>query len=105
MSYLPTVAIPLKKTDDIDWGTPLKSYIAQNYPSYLDNPSSSTTDGHSPVGYESEIQQFHRMRQDITGGGKDTTGRDLLFRYYGQLDLLELRFVVNESNLKVKFTW
>lgn len=29
--------------------------------------------------------------------GKDMNGRDLLFRYFGQLELLDLRFPVNDQ--------
>ncbi|KAK8106172.1 Vacuolar protein-sorting protein BRO1 [Apiospora kogelbergensis] len=40
------------------------------------------------------------------GAGKDSTaGRDLLYRYYGQLELLDLRFPVDEQHIKISFTW
>lgn len=45
------------------------------------------------------------MRQDTRGAGKDTTGRDLLYRYYGQLELLDLRFPVDENHVRVSFVW
>ncbi|RCH98002.1 bck1-like resistance to osmotic shock, partial [Rhizopus stolonifer] len=45
------------------------------------------------------------LRQDIRGAGKDLTGRDLLYRYFGQLELLDLRFPVDEKHVKVLFNW
>ncbi|PWW73464.1 BRO1-domain-containing protein [Tuber magnatum] len=42
----------------------------------------------------------------MRGAGKDSTsGRDLLYRYYGQLELLDLRFPVEERGVRVGFTW
>jgi len=49
---------------------------------------------------------INRLRQDVRGAGKDSTaGRDLLYRYYGQLELLDLRFPVDEQHIRVSFTW
>jgi hypothetical protein len=42
----------------------------------------------------------------MRGAGKDSSaGRDLLYRYYGQLELLDLRFPVDEQHIKIAFTW
>ncbi|KAI5801018.1 BRO1-like domain-containing protein [Pyronema domesticum] len=42
----------------------------------------------------------------MRGAGKDSAaGRDLLYRYYGQLELLDLRFPVEERGVRVSFTW
>lgn len=42
----------------------------------------------------------------MRGAGKDSAaGRDLLYRYYGQLELLDLRFPVDENHIKISFTW
>jgi hypothetical protein len=48
---------------------------------------------------------LQRLRQDTRGAGKDTTGRDLLYRYYGQLELLDLRFPIDENNVRISFVW
>ena len=45
------------------------------------------------------------MRQDTRGAGKDTTGRDLLYRYYSQLQLLDLRFPIDENHVRISFVW
>ncbi|KAI8643367.1 BRO1-like domain-containing protein [Parasitella parasitica] len=89
---VPFISAPFKKTDDIDWVHPLKKYIARFY---QDDPEK----------YKEETQSFNRLRQDIRGAGKDFTGRDLLYRYFGQLELLDLRFPVDEKHVKVLFNW
>jgi hypothetical protein len=87
------IAVPLKATNEIDWITPLKSYIQNTY-------------GDDPERYAEECATLNRLRQDMRGAGKDSTaGRDLLYRYYGQLELLDLRFPVDEQHIKISFTW
>lgn len=89
----PMISSPLKQTSEIDWVTPLKNYIRQTY-------------GDDPERYAEECNTLHRLRQDMRGAGKDSTaGRDLLYRYYGQLELLDLRFPVDENHIKISFTW
>lgn len=84
---------PLKQTNEIDWIQPLKDYIRQTY-------------GEDPERYGQECATLNRLRQDMRGAGKDSaTGRDLLYRYYGQLELLDLRFPVDENHIKISFTW
>ena len=87
------LSVPLKATNEIDWVSPLKAYIRDTY-------------GDDPERYAEECQSLHRLRQDMRGAGKDSTaGRDLLYRYYGQLELLDLRFPVDEQHIKISFTW
>ena len=89
----PMISSPLKQTNEIDWITPLKNYIRQTY-------------GDDPERYAEECNTLNRLRQDMRGAGKDSTaGRDLLYRYYGQLELLDLRFPVDENHIKISFTW
>ena len=89
----PMISSPLKQTNEIDWVLPLKSYIRQTY-------------GDDPERYAEECNTLNRLRQDMRGAGKDSTaGRDLLYRYYGQLELLDLRFPVDENHIKISFTW
>ncbi|OIW28452.1 BRO1-domain-containing protein [Coniochaeta ligniaria NRRL 30616] len=93
MAQAPMLAVPLKATNEIDWITPLKSYIQNTY-------------GDDPERYAEECATLNRLRQDMRGAGKDSTaGRDLLYRYYGQLELLDLRFPVDEQHIKISFTW
>ncbi|RAK99241.1 BRO1-domain-containing protein [Aspergillus ibericus CBS 121593] len=93
MVQSPMISCPLKQTNEIDWIRPLKDYIRQSY-------------GEDPERYSSECATLNRLRQDMRGAGKDSaTGRDLLYRYYGQLELLDLRFPVDENHIKISFTW
>ncbi|EGO59504.1 hypothetical protein NEUTE1DRAFT_60990 [Neurospora tetrasperma FGSC 2508] len=93
MVQAPMISVPLKATSEIDWVAPLKNYIRNTY-------------GDDPERYAEECATLNRLRQDMRGAGKDSTsGRDLLYRYYGQLELLDLRFPVDEKNIKISFTW
>ncbi|KAL2153350.1 hypothetical protein VTH82DRAFT_4505 [Thermothelomyces myriococcoides] len=93
MTQAPMISVPLKATNEIDWITPLKAYIKNTY-------------GDDPERYAEECATLNRLRQDMRGAGKDSTaGRDLLYRYYGQLELLDLRFPVDEQHIRVSFTW
>lgn len=93
MIQSPMISCPLKQTNEIDWIRPLKDFIRQSY-------------GEDPERYSQECATLNRLRQDMRGAGKDSaTGRDLLYRYYGQLELLDLRFPVDENHIKISFTW
>ncbi|KAJ5758634.1 hypothetical protein N7520_005790 [Penicillium odoratum] len=93
MVQSPMLACPLKQTSEIDWIQPLKDYIRQTY-------------GEDPERYTQECTTLNRLRQDMRGAGNDSaTGRDLLYRYYGQLELLDLRFPVDENHIKISFSW
>ncbi|KAF5325175.1 hypothetical protein D9619_009900 [Psilocybe cf. subviscida] len=85
----PMISIPKKTTEEVDWTTPIRNAIAKSY-------------GESPDNYATECSQLQRCRQDaVRGAGSDNTARDLLYKYFGQLELLELRF----SEIKVNFPW
>ncbi|KAL9612267.1 MAG: hypothetical protein Q9167_003135 [Letrouitia subvulpina] len=87
------ISCPLKQTNEIDWVLPLKAYIREAY-------------GDDPDRYSEECNTLNRLRQDMRGAGRDSAaGRDLLYRYYGQLELLDLRFPVDENHIKISFTW
>ncbi|KAI6364503.1 bck1-like resistance to osmotic shock [Pyricularia grisea] len=93
MAQAPMLSVPLKATSEIDWVAPLKHYIQNTY-------------GDDAERYAEECATLNRLRQDMRGAGKDSTaGRDLLYRYYGQLELLDLRFPVDEQHIKISFTW
>ena len=90
---VPMISSPLKQTNEIDWVAPLKHHIRTQY-------------GDDPERYTEECAQLNRLRQDMRGAGRDSAaGRDLLYRYYGQLELLDLRFPVDENHIKISFTW
>jgi hypothetical protein len=91
MKSTPMVTIPLKGMIDSDWTSPLRQYIAGIY-----GPGNH---------FKDEASQIHRLRQDVRGSAADTIGRDLLYRYYRQLQLLELRIPVNEHGCRMSFSW
>lgn len=89
----PMISCPLKQTNEVDWVVPLKNHIRNSY-------------GDDPDKYSEECNTLNRLRQDMRGATRDTAaGRDLLYRYYGQLELLDLRFPVDEAHVKILFTW
>ena len=79
MVQAPMLSCPLKQTGEVDWIGPLKNYIRMTY-------------GDDPDKYSEECGTLNRLLQDMRGAGSDSaSGRDLLYRYYGQLELLDLR--------------
>lgn len=85
----PLISLPRKTTTDVDFSIPIKQIIAQSY-------------GERPDSYNEEINALNRARGDaVKGAGSDNTARDLLFKYFGQLELLELRF----AEMKATYTW
>lgn len=63
MAQSPTISIPKKSTDEVDWTTPIRNIIAQSY-------------GESPDNYASECAALQRCRQDaVRGAGSDLTGQ------------------------------
>jgi hypothetical protein len=91
--YSPMLSVNSKSTDEADWYAPLAAYITSAH-------------NEDPNKYRDELTSFNRLRQDTRGAGADNTGRDILYRYYSQLQLLDLRFPVGDSaKLPMTFTW
>ena len=86
------ISCPLKATSEVDFLAPLKGYIHSTY-------------GSDPEQYSEELSMLNRLRQDMRGASGESSGRDLLYRYYGQLELLDLRFPIDEAHIKISFTW
>ncbi|KAH9815986.1 BRO1-like domain-containing protein [Melampsora americana] len=86
----PLLWVPSKSTSDVSYGQSIRQTITQTYQE-------------SPDTYKEEILALDRCRQDALRGsaGSDVTGRDLLYKYFGQLELLELRF----PEVRVPFPW
>ncbi|EMD36859.1 hypothetical protein CERSUDRAFT_105916 [Gelatoporia subvermispora B] len=85
----PMISIPKKTTEEADWTTPIRNAISRSY-------------GEDPDNYAAECANLQRCRQDaVKGAGSDMTARDLLYKYFGQLELLELRF----AEIRVNFPW
>lgn len=91
MKVTPLIKVPLKDTQDTDWVYPLRMYLTGIYG--------------SADQFGEEISSLQHLRQDVRGSAPDTTGRDIVYRYYGQLELLDLRIPVHDHACKVAFTW
>jgi hypothetical protein len=92
MSRIPVVGLPKKLTDSVDFGEPLKEFISSHYQE-------------DPDFYESECRELNNCRTQMIYAEPTATGRDFLYRYFGQLELLTLRFPIDEDNVKVNFEW
>ncbi|EST06449.1 ALIX V-shaped domain protein [Kalmanozyma brasiliensis GHG001] len=85
----PLVLFPLKTTEEVDLGSAVRSLITNSY-------------GEDPKKYSEQTSQLNRARQDaVKGAASDATGRDLLFKWFHMLEMLELRF----PELRVPFPW
>ncbi|KAJ1030172.1 hypothetical protein NDA16_001084 [Ustilago loliicola] len=85
----PLLLLPLKSTEEVDLGSAVKSLITNSY-------------GEDPKKYSEQTSTLNRARQDaVRGAASDATGRDLLFKWFHMLEMLELRF----PELRVPFPW
>lgn len=85
----PLLLLPLKTTEEVDLGSAVKSLITNSY-------------GEDSKKYSEQTSQLNRARQDaVKGAASDATGRDLLFKWFHMLEMLELRF----PELRVPFPW
>lgn len=86
----PLLWIPLKQTDEVDVATPVRSLISSSY-------------GEDPKKYSSALASLARARTDAVRGapGSDRTARDLLYKWFHILEMLEVRF----PEIRVPFTW
>ncbi|CAO1628279.1 unnamed protein product [Parajaminaea phylloscopi] len=86
----PLLWIPLKQTDEVDVATPVRSLISSSY-------------GEDPKKYASALASLARARTDAVRGapGSDRTARDLLYKWFHILEMLEVRF----PEIRVPFTW
>lgn len=83
------VRFPTKATEEVDLATPVKSLIQNSY-------------GEKPSNFAEQLSTLNRTRQDaVRGAGSDSTARDLLFKWFHMLEMLELRF----PELRVPFPW
>ena len=90
MTSSPLIFVPKKQTTDIDFSPYVRPVISKVY-------------SESPSAFTEQIGSLNRSRQDALRGiaGSDSTARDLLLKYFGMLELLELRF----PELRVPFPW
>lgn len=88
------LAAQLKRVSPCDLVEPLKEYIVKEYPEL------------SPFPYDEALEKLNQLRVDVTTVlSPSTISRHVLLSYFSQLQLMEGRFPVSESNLKLPFTW
>jgi len=89
------ISTKLRTTDNVDWATALKNYLARIYGSFTD--------------FTNETNIINKLRLDLNTSTIDSSNRlflkDLYYKYYGQLELLDLRLPVCEDGVRVKFRW
>ncbi|ABN64959.2 protein-tyrosine-phosphatase [Scheffersomyces stipitis CBS 6054] len=87
------LAVPSKRSEEVNWLKPLSNYLLSTY--------GSTSE------YTEDLTAFNKLRQDIRGVNADNTGINLYYKYYSQLELLDLRvpFNVVNASKKINFTW
>lgn len=85
--------IPTKKTDEVNWAKTLNSYLLSVYGNSSEN--------------QQDVESFNKLRLDLRGCHADATGIRLYFRYYSQLELLDLRipFATANRSKKIEFKW
>lgn len=90
MAPSPLICVPPKSTAPVDFGPSLAPLLRSLY-------------SVQPAQYATQLATLNRARQDALRGsaGSDDTGRDLLLRWFGMLELLELRF----TDVRVPFPW
>lgn len=87
------IAVPLKKTSDVDLTKPLQQLISTYY-------------GNEEQRYNESLEQLNKLRKDATFKGiegKSTTTLTALQRYYDQLRLFAGKCPINE--VPINFKW
>lgn len=86
------LAVPSKTMEEFNWIPPLNNYLMSIYGKDHD--------------YEQDLAGFNKLRQDIKGVNADKTGIKIYFKYYSQLELLDLRVPVGRlTGKKSSFVW
>lgn len=86
---LPMLHVAMKEGEHLDFD-PLREFILSNI-------------GEDPAKYSQSIERLSTLRSDALGVSANGTGRDVLYKYYGQLELLELHFHLTDVGLR--FHW
>ncbi|KAL4403018.1 protein transport to vacuole protein [Malassezia pachydermatis] len=85
----PLLVLPVKDTRDVDLTKPLSALIRTSYEQ-------------NPATYAEELARIQQAREDaVSDKNSDTNSRDMLFRYFHMVEMLELRF----PDMKATFVW
>ena len=91
-TQVPLLEIPRKSTVEIDFKPSFSAYIE----SFYQEDSSK---------YSSQIAKINQLRKEMIMAGRDLSGRDACYKYFGQLELVSLRFPIQEDTVKIEFVW
>lgn len=82
----------LRTTKNLDWSQPLKTYLKALYGTSLD--------------LSSQVSTFSKLRECVKDHSDTNLSllKDMYYKYYGQLELLDLRLPIGDG-VRVKFTW
>lgn len=97
------VAVPLKKTWEVDLVKPLRSFIAETYGG--GGPCSSPGDGDDD--HSAALTEFNRLRNNAIAKSVDKhdSALEVLYRYYDQLAAVEGKFPISENQIRISFKW
>ncbi|KAF0684405.1 Aste57867_23640 [Aphanomyces stellatus] len=88
------LAVQLKQTSAIDVVKPMRAYIGKEY-----SEEEATK-------YQPALESFAEMRKDVElVRTPSPISRQVLLRYLSQLDLIETRFPIGDTKVKLPFTW
>lgn len=89
------ISSEIKQTKSLDWTKPLTRYITALYGSADE--------------FATPINTLTRLRNDLASviatHSTDEKSKELYYKYFGQLELLDLRLPVNDTGVYAKFTW
>ncbi|RHY25470.1 hypothetical protein DYB25_001903 [Aphanomyces astaci] len=88
------LAVQLKQTSSIDVIKPMRAYLSNEY-------SEDEAKKFDPA-----LESFAQMRKDVElVRTPSSISRQVLLRYIAQLDLINTRFPVSDTKVKLPFTW
>lgn len=83
------ITIPLKDTEKAEWADHIKAALTSIYG--------------SPAEFISEIDAIDSMRDAMAGVSPNGQGRNILYRYFAQIDMMSLHIPMKP--FKTEFTW
>ncbi|CAG5125760.1 unnamed protein product, partial [Candidula unifasciata] len=89
------VAVPLKKTYEVDLTKPLRTFIHNTF------TQANVED------YNTALSEFNKLRAAMVAKSVDKheTALEVLYRYYDQLVAIENKLPIAENQIRVQFKW
>ncbi|EPX72643.1 rhophilin-2 [Schizosaccharomyces octosporus yFS286] len=80
-----------KETKRIDWVEPFTAFVSRVYGNSID--------------IDDEIKSFNTLRDNMLGADDASSGKNVIYSYYGQLDYLSFRFPTGGNGINIIFEW